>query len=218
MKKLWIILLVVVMVLVGCQADNGGQGSQEPDDNNSGENINGSENNGQDSQDNEDKNDPNSNDSGDEGESEGELVKYKDKDIEVSIQEAFDRFMEKFPESNINEVELEYKHNSYEYKIEGYGDRTQYELKIDAYSGDILDEEREREDDEHDGIKKEDLDKLDKYLEEVFKDAGSGYWLDEYELKAKSAYVKLDIELKNDQGNELKYKYNFDTGELLEKK
>jgi len=48
-------------------------------------------------------------------------------------------------------------------------------------------------------------------------DAGSDYWIDEWELKAKSNYTKFEVELKSDNGDEIEYKYDYKTGELLKK-
>lgn len=217
MKKLWIILLVLVMVLVGCEADKSDPGPNQPNDNNANEDIDQPDKD-QDSDENEDANDSNHEDSEGEDEAKGDLIKYKDKDIDVSVQEAFNIFKDKYPNAKINEIELEHEDEGYEYEIEGYEGNTQYELKINAHSGDILDDEKEKEDDEHGDIEEADLDKVEKYLKEAFEDAGDGYWLDEYELKSKSDYVKFDIDLKNDDGDKIKYKYNYETGELLEKK
>lgn len=189
MKRLSIILLIGALSLSGCQTDTP-NGDSPNNTNNSEKQEDNVEN----------------------------IDKTKYENIKVSVKDAFDTFMEKYPDAKINEIELELKHDTYEYEIEGYAGNVEYEVTIDAFTREILEEEESHEDDEKMEIKRAQLDKVDEYVKEALADAGDKYWMDEWELKAKSDYVKFDIELKTDDGAKLKYKYNYETGELLEKK
>lgn len=137
--------------------------------------------------------------------------------INVTVHDAFDLFMDEYPNAKINEIELEREHNTYEYQIEGYEGTTEYELKIDAFTKEIISRDEDHEEHETGELKREQLDDIEKYVKEALDDAGSGYFVDEWELKVKSDYIKFEIEVENDDGDDIEYKYNYETGELIEK-
>ena len=203
-----ILLLVSVLALTGCQSDNSDKDNTNNDEPGVAEEVE----NGDDLE------EEANNGESEETEDNEDMDTTRHDNIKVSVEDAFDLYKERYPEAKVNEIELEKEDNIYEYKIEGYDGNTQYELEIHAFTKKILDEETEIEDDEHGEIRKDQLDKIDKYVKEALDDAGSEYWVDEWELEAKSDYIKFDIDLKTDSGNKLKYKYNYDTGELLKKK
>lgn len=207
MKKFIILLIIVSVFMVGCQPNN----IRGDDPNNGGVEV--PENGGNDNL----PEDDNSNKENNNPPNENNLGRRNYGDIQVSVQETFDIFMEKYPNARINEIELEFKDTTYEYEIEGYEGDTEYALKIDAFTKEIVKEEKSVESGEIDEIRKEDLDKIDYYVEEALKDASDGYWVKEWKLKVKSDYVKFEIELKNDNGDKIEYKYNYETGELLGK-
>lgn len=194
MKKILILFLALFLLLVGCSTPNNGDNNNGNDnnDNNNGDTDNGNTDDGK----------------------TGSVVYYEE--IKVSVEDAYDMYKDKYPDAKINEIEFEYKHNTYEYEIEGYDGTMEYEMKIDAISREILDESSDHESDEHGEISRDQLADIDKYLKLAFEDAGEGYFLDEWKLKVKDDYVKFEVELKAD-GKKVKYKYDFETGELLEK-
>lgn len=150
------------------------------------------------------------------GESE-QYVVINEKTI-TDAQEIFDVFMGKYPNAKVNEIELEREGGKYQYEIEGYEGSTKYELRIDATTKEILKEKRENNKNEYGEIKRDQLDKVDQYVKKALDDSGEGYLLKEWKLKAKNDYIEFTIELENNKGKEIKYKYNYETGELLGKK
>lgn len=128
-------------------------------------------------------------------------------DIKLSIYEAYDIFRDKYPNAKINGIELYLKNNTYIYEVEGYEATSKYELKIEAFSKDIIKEESESKSGQIGEIKREDLETPEADLKKLLTEAGPEYILKEYELKAKRDYLELEIELINADGEELEYKH-----------
>ncbi|CCI81861.1 PepSY domain-containing protein [Lactobacillus hominis] len=58
--------------------------------------------------------------------------------INLSQNDAINKFNEKFGSNSIKEIELKHKKNSYVYEIEGFDSEKEYKIKIDANTGKIL--------------------------------------------------------------------------------
>ena len=135
----------------------------------------------------------------------------------VDIEQAFSIFKEKYSQAKVDQIEFEEDHGKTTYNIEGLAAGKQYEMTIDGQSGDVLKESEEVEQDEKAEITPADLDKVGHYIEQAKQEAGVGYEVKEYELKVKSEGKKFDLKLKTKDGQKLKYKFDFETGEILEK-
>ncbi len=136
-------------------------------------------------------------------------------EVRISAQEAVEIFKKEFPQASINEIKLERKSSGYQYEFEGHEGTSQYELKIDGASGEILDRDVEKDEEQRGDLRKLDLSPIDDYLEDAFEKLGPGFWLDEWELEAKRGYIKFQLEVKNSEGSRVKFKYNYESGELL---
>lgn len=76
----------------------------------------------------------------------------EDKEFAVSLDDAVAKFKETFTEEGIevSGVELDEDDGKYAYAIQGFKENKEYEVKIDAESGDILAQEEEIDDDNDD--------------------------------------------------------------------
>lgn len=76
----------------------------------------------------------------------------EDKEFAISLDDAVAKFKETFTEEGIevSGVELNEDDGKYAYDIQGFKENKEYELKIDAESGDILAQEEEVDDDNDD--------------------------------------------------------------------
>ena len=76
----------------------------------------------------------------------------EDKEFDISLDDAVAKFKETFPEEGIevSGVELDEDDGKYAYDIQGFKENKEYEVKIDAESGDILAQEEEVDDDNDD--------------------------------------------------------------------
>lgn len=76
----------------------------------------------------------------------------EDKEFAISLDDAVAKFKETFTEEGIevSGVELDEDDGKYAYDIQGFKENKEYEVKIDAESGDILAQEEEVDDDNDD--------------------------------------------------------------------
>lgn len=76
----------------------------------------------------------------------------EDKEFAVSLDDAVAKFKETFTEEGIevSGVELDEDDGKYAYDIQGFKENKEYEVKIDAESGEVLAKEEENDDDNDD--------------------------------------------------------------------
>lgn len=76
----------------------------------------------------------------------------EEKEFAISLDDAVAKFKETFPEEGIevSVVELDEDDGKYAYDIQGFKENKEYEVKIDAETGDILAQEEEVDDDNDD--------------------------------------------------------------------
>ncbi len=84
-----------------------------------------------------------------------------DPNVKVSVEEAIGAYQEAYPDSDITSIELDTSFGKYLYKIEGVGDKKEYELHVDAETKKVSKEHEETLDrDEQEGVKRNE-DKVD---------------------------------------------------------
>lgn len=131
---------------------------------------------------------------------------------------AFNLYMDKYPTTKVRKIELDSDRGIYAYKVKGYENGIEYELKLDPTNGDILKEESEKENDlEKDGeITRTNVDKTEEFVDKVLQEAGEGSILDGWTLKAKNGRPIVEIEVDLPNGKDLEHTYDIETGELIE--
>lgn len=71
---------------------------------------------------------------------------------DFTMMEAIDGFFEKYPTGQIEDIEFDHKgQGNYQYEIQGYADGQEIELVYEAYSGELLKEETDQDQDDDDG-------------------------------------------------------------------
>jgi len=142
-------------------------------------------------------------------------------ELEITVMEAFEIYEDKYPEAKVEEIEFDRSLDLgfYVYELEGYGGNRKYELKISAKDGSIVKEEMEVKDyHQSDGeITKSHVEKIDSLVSEALKDARAGAKLDEWSLEFENGIATLDIEVDIDGGDDIEYKYDVETGKLMNK-
>lgn len=132
---------------------------------------------------------------------------------------AFDIYVDKYPTTKVRKIELDSERDVYYYKIKGYENGIEYELKLDPINGDIIKEDSEKEKnlDKDDEITRANVDKIDEFVNKLLKETGEGSKLDEWTLKAKNGRPMLEIEIDLKDGSDLEHTYDIETGKLVEK-
>lgn len=131
---------------------------------------------------------------------------------------AFDGFKKLHPDAKVESFQLEVENGNAYYNVDGYDAKNEYKVTVNAMTGDIVKDESEAEDTSAKtaDIQLEMVESVDKFMELALKDAGQGFEAGEYEVELDNGMYVVNVEVVN--GNkDITYKYEFETGKLLEK-
>ncbi len=187
---------------------------------NTNKNINNTNNKMDASQDKELKNNNNRNNKTDNINNESASDKNLTKDVNLTKEDAFKKFNDLHPNTNINEFsfskDLDKKLAKYE--IEAYDQEREYEVEINATDSSIIRDKSKKEKTSSTAIILADmLGGIDDLVNKSIAKAGQDYLLKDYSLYFDDGISKFDVELENSQGKEAEFTYNLESGELLEK-
>nr|WP_300004973.1 PepSY domain-containing protein [Tissierella sp.] len=144
------------------------------------------------------------------------MVRYED--IKLTPANAFEIFMEKYPNAKIKKVELDTKSSSYVYKVKGYDEEKEYKLYINPVDGNIVKLKEKIQKQGPKDLTKNGLEKIQALVDKSLQDAGDGSRVDEWELEVDKGILILEVEVELKGGKEIEYKYNLESGELIRKK
>lgn len=131
---------------------------------------------------------------------------------------AFDGFKKLHADAKIESFQLDIENGKAYYKVNGYDAENEYEVTVDAVTGDIVKDEFEAENTSAKtaDLQLEMIEAVDKYMAEALKDAGQGYEAGEYEVEFDDGKYEVSVEVVN--GNkDMTYTYDYETGKLIEK-
>ena len=131
---------------------------------------------------------------------------------------AFDGFKKLHADAKVESFQLDIENGKAYYKVDGYDAENEYEVTVDAVTGDIVKDEFEAENTSAKtaDLQLEMIEAVDKYMAEALKDAGQGYEAGEYEVEFDNGKYEVSVEVVN--GNkDITYTYDYETGKLIEK-
>lgn len=131
---------------------------------------------------------------------------------------AFDGFKKLHADAKVESFQLDVENGKAYYKVDGYDAENEYEVTVDAVTGEIVKDEFEAENTSNKtaDLKLEMIEAVDKYMAEALKDAGQGYEAGEYEVEFDDGKYEVSVEVVN--GNkDMTYTYDYETGKLIEK-
>lgn len=131
---------------------------------------------------------------------------------------AFDGFKKLHADAKVESFQLEVENGKAYYKVSGYDAEKEYEVTVDAVTGDIVKDEFEAE---NTSAKTADvqlnmIEAVDKYMDEALKDAGQGFEAGEYEVEFDDGKYVVKVEVVNGT-KDISYTYDYETGKLIEK-
>lgn len=131
---------------------------------------------------------------------------------------AFDGFKKLHPDAKVESFQLEVEDGKAYYKVEGYDAKNEYEITVDAVTGEIVKNESkaEKTSDKTADIQLAMLESVDKFMEEALKDAGQGYEAGEYEVELDNGKYVVNVEVVKGK-KDITYKYDLESGKLIEK-
>ncbi|WP_282925110.1 PepSY domain-containing protein [Peptoniphilus genitalis] len=131
---------------------------------------------------------------------------------------AFDGFKKLHAGAKVESFQLEVENGKAYYKVNGYDAEKEYEVTVDAVTGDIVKDEFEAENTSAKtaDIQLEMIEAVDKYMDEALKDAGQGFEAGEYEVEFEDGKYVVTVEVVNGT-KDISYTYDYETGKLIEK-
>lgn len=137
--------------------------------------------------------------------------------VTITPEEAFDIYMDKYPNAKVTEVELEKDMGEFVYEVEGYEGTTEYELKIDPADGNITKESIDTDNDiDETEITRDHVAKVINLVNQAFSEVEDDATLKEWKIESDDGIVKLEVELNINGLGDQERTYNVDTGELIE--
>lgn len=189
MKKLSIIL-IALLFLVGCTTSDT---PETPDDNPPKEST---------------PSDDHDNEKDDEKDQDGEYA---------SLDSMWDLYTDSYEGVEVTEIEFKHKGSRAVYEFEGYLDEKEYEVTYDAKTKEVIEEDVDDSSKPKHVLSKKDLENIEAILKETAADVPDGFELDEWELEKESDMAEFEVEYENKEGDEIEFKYNANTKELIKK-
>lgn len=130
----------------------------------------------------------------------------------VSLDDAIDQFYETFgsEDINISEIQFNYDDGRYLYEFEGWDGQYEYELDIDAETGEIVQQEQDDDDDSGDILDLEGIISPEEAMEAALDASGSGY-VEEWGLEVEDGRTIYDIDVEGGSDQQV----DAQTGDVL---
>ncbi|UJF16399.1 PepSY domain-containing protein [Jeotgalibaca sp. MA1X17-3] len=152
-----------------------------------------------------------------ESESQVDIKGIENTTFDLSLQEAVDKFQDTFPNAKITSIAIDNDRDSYVYEVEGYNDSNSVEIKVDAYSGEIVKQKdtEDREDNaEDDVLDLEGIVSPQEAMKAALDEVASGY-AKEWEIDSKNGQVYYEIDIEDAEQSNDDVHIDAKTGEFI---
>ncbi len=120
----------------------------------------------------------------------------------ISVQDAIEIFNNEFGSPNIDEIEFERDDGRYVYDFEGWDGEFEYEMEIDAQTGEILSQETEADTDHDDILDLDGIISPQEAMAIALEAAGSGY-VEEWDLELEDGFTVYDVDIEGGEDQEV---------------
>ena len=137
-------------------------------------------------------------------------------EVGKTMEEAVDIFYDHFKDDSINikSIKLDFFNEALDYVIEGFKDGNEYELRIAATNGEIIEENTDKDDDTNEkALNLKNIITAQEAMEKALEGQKDGAWVVEYELEIDDGNAVYDIDIED--GTDVKI--DATTGEVIEK-
>ena len=137
-------------------------------------------------------------------------------EVDTSMEDAVEIFYDHFKDDsiNINSIKLDFFNEGLDYVIEGFKDGNEYELRIAATNGVVIEEKIDKDDDtDEKALDLKNIITAQEAMEKALEGQKEGAWVVEYELEIDDGKAVYDIEIED--GADVKI--DATTGEIIEK-
>lgn len=137
-------------------------------------------------------------------------------EVDTSMEDAVEIFYDHFKDDsiNINSIKLDFFNESLDYVIEGFKDGEEYELRIAATNGVVIEEKTDKDDDiDEEALDLKNIITAKEAMEKALEGQKEGAWVVEYELEIDDGKAVYDIDIEDGQD----VKIDATTGEIIER-
>lgn len=137
-------------------------------------------------------------------------------EVGKTMEEAVDIFYDHFKDDSINikSIKLDFFNEALDYVIEGFKDGNEYELRIAAPNGEVVEEKTDKDDDNDEkALDLKNIITAKEAMEKALEGQKEGAWVVEYELEIDDGKAVYDIDVEN--GEDMKV--DATTGEIIER-
>lgn len=137
-------------------------------------------------------------------------------EVGKTMEEAVDIFHDHFKDDSINikSIKLDFFNEALDYVIEGFKDGNEYELRIAAPNGEVVEEKTDKDDDSDEkALDLKNIITAKEAMEKALEGQKEGAWVVEYELEVDDGKAVYDIDVEN--GTDVKV--DATTGEVIDK-
>lgn len=130
----------------------------------------------------------------------------ENKEFDISMEQAVDKFEETFENAKLTSIAIDKESGNYIYEIEGFNDKNEVEINIDAMSGDIVKQDTDDRDDviDDDVLELEGIITPQEAMKTAIDKVGSGY-AKEWSIDSKDGkvYYEVDVEGSNQDDDDV---------------
>ena len=137
-------------------------------------------------------------------------------EVGKTMEEAVDIFYDHFKDDSINikSIKLDFFNEALDYVIEGFKDGKEYELRIAATNGEVVEEKTDKDDDtDEKALDLKNIITAQEAMEKALEGQKEGAWVVEYELEINDGKAIYDIDIED--GTDVKI--DATSGEIIEK-
>lgn len=137
-------------------------------------------------------------------------------EVDTSMEDAVDIFYDHFKDDSINikSIKLDFFNEALDYVIEGFKDSQEYELRIAATNGAVVEEKTDKDDDtDEEALDLKNIITAQEAMEKALKGQKEGAWVVEYELEIDDGKAVYDIDVEDGEDVTI----DATTGEIIER-
>lgn len=140
-----------------------------------------------------------------------------EQEFDISLDDAIQIYNETHPDSSIESIDFDEDDGKYEYDFDGFDDTNEYELSIDATSGEAVDKDTDNDndnDDDNDALNLDNIVSPQDAMTTALEEVGSGY-VDGWQLDTENGLTVYEISIENSQDDDVDIIINAATGEFM---
>lgn len=140
-----------------------------------------------------------------------------EQEFDITLDDAIQIYHDTHPNSSIESIEFDEDNGKYEYDFDGFDDSTEYELTIDASSGEAIDKNTDNDDEnDNNALNLDNIVSPQEAMTAALEEVNSGY-VDSWHLDTENGATVYEINIENSQDDDDDVIINAETGEFMKR-